>query len=339
MSCTIENPPPDPKQNPEYANWLIPKGEIINRGTPDDLIPALDEPSTINMSSVDFLEDDDLILGVNVNGEFRAYPIGMLNYHEAVNDNIRTTETLISYSPLSGSSAAWNRGDLMGISSTFGISEVIYKSNHILYDRQTNSHWLPMMYECVNGELEGYNPETYQVVETAWGNWKAMFPGTRVLSPSTGYDFDYEVDPYEAYKQSDTIHFYTQPIDDQLSLKEKVHAILVRDRAKIYRFASFGDTTTIAMDNFQGQSVVVVGNKAKKFIVSFSSQIQGGEELIFTPNQDAPNIIMEDNQGNKYDIFGLAVTGPDRGRNLNPTRSVTGYWFAIAAMYPDPIIY
>ena len=48
---------------------------------------------------------------------------------------------------------------------------------------------------------------------------------------------------------------------------------------------------------------------------------------------------MTDNEGNKYDIFGLVVDGPRQGQALNPTQSISGYWFAIASMYLDPIIY
>ncbi len=336
---SVENPTPDPTENPQFANWLIPKNQIINRGTPDDMIPSIDDPKFLTTSKVDFLEDDDLVLGISVNSEFRAYPINILNYHEVVNDAFMNHEIMIAYSPLSGSSAAWDRDDLRGIASTFGISEFIFKSNHILYDRATQSHWLPLTFTCVNGQLEGLNADQYEIIETTWANWKTMFPGTRILSPDAASDFNYDVDIYEDYKKSDTIHFLTQPLDDRLFRKERVHAVIVGERAKVYRFDSFADPVSVVMDNFQGLAIVVVASPSNQYISSFESRIPGGSEIDFTINNDAPNIVMQDNQGNKYDIFGLAVDGPNKGRLLTPTVSMMGYWFAVAAMYPDPIIY
>ena len=45
--------------------------------------------------------------------------------------------------------------------------------------------------------------------------------------------------------------------------------------------------------------------------------------------------IMADNKGNRYNIFGEAVSGPDKGEILGSPTSFIAYWFAWAAFYPD----
>ena len=337
-ACDIENHIPDPIENPEYANWIIPKNEIITRGAANDFIPSIDDPKFIPVTSANNMSPEDLILGISIKGEYRAYPISILNYHEVINEEFAAGEIMISYCPISGSSAVWDR-DLQGLSSTFGVSKYIYNSNHLLYDRISNGHWLPLIYKCVNGELEGFKTDGINVVETTWDNWSATFPGSKVLSQPIGSPFNYSIDQYDEYKKSDTLYFSTKPLNLKLSPKEKVHGIIVDKRLKTYKFDAFGDSTTIINDNFQGLSIVVVGDQSKQYIVSFERRIPGGPELDFMPAKDAPNIMMIDNEGNKYDIFGLAVDGPRKGQALNPTKSISGYWFAIAAMYPDPIIY
>ena len=77
-ACNIENPIPDPIENPEYANWIIPKNEIITRGSFDDFIPSLDHPNFIPVSSADHVLPEDPVLGINIKGEYRAYPITIL---------------------------------------------------------------------------------------------------------------------------------------------------------------------------------------------------------------------------------------------------------------------
>jgi hypothetical protein len=338
FACNIENPTPDPIENPEYANWIIPKNEIIIRGSDNDFIPSIDDPEFIPVSAADHILPDDLVLGISIKGEYRAYPITILNYHEVINEEFASGEVMISYCPLTGSSAAWSR-NLQGISSSFGVSKFIYNSNHLLYDRVSYGHWLPLKNTCVNGELEGFKTEAYNIIEITWENWKTTFPSSKVLSEPTLYPYDYSTDQYSAYRNSDTLYYSINPFNPMLSPKEKVHGVIVSKRIKAYKYTSFGDSTTIIHDNFQGRSIVVIGNYKKRFVVSYERRIPGGPELDFTPSYDAPNILMQDNEGNKYDIFGLAVDGPGKGQALQPIQSISGYWFAVAAMYPEPIIY
>jgi len=337
-ACNIENPIPDPIENPEYANWIIPKNEIITRGSYDDFIPSIDHPNFIPVSSADHVLPEDLVLGISIKGEYRAYPLTILNYHEVINEEFASGKVMISYCPLSGSSAAWSRS-LQGISSAFGVSKFIYNSNHLLYDRVSKGHWLPLVYKCVNGELEGYTMDAFNIIETTFENWKTTFPSSQVLSEPKGFTYNYLYDQYSGYRNSDTLYYSINPFNTMLPPKQKVHGIIVNKRMKAYKYTSFGDSTTIITDNFQGLSIIVIGDQSKGYVVSFERRIPGGPELDFMPSNDPQNIIIQDNEGNKYDIFGLAVDGPRKGQALQPTQSISGYWFAIAAIYPDPILY
>lgn len=337
-SCDVENPIPDPIENPEYANWIIPKNEIIKRGAENDFIPSLDNPVFIPVTAADHIDPEDLIIGLNIKGDYRAYPVKIMNYHEVVNDEFAAGEKMISYCPLSGSSAVWDR-KIQSISTEFGISRFIYNSNHLLYDRVSKGHWLPLKSICVNGELEEFEMQGHYFIETTWENWRTMFPGSKVMMPPAGSGFNYSLDDYNEYKTSDSIIFSVNPVNPALPLKEKVHGIIMNRRVKAFSINTFGDSTSIIHDNFQGLSIVVIGSQSKRFIVSFERRIPGGPELDFTPASDPPNILMTDNEGNKYDIFGLVVDGPRKGQALTPTSSISGYWFVIASMYPDPIIF
>jgi hypothetical protein len=233
----------------------------------------------------------------------------------------------------------WETNNIQGISTTFGISGLIYNSNHILYDKSTKSYWLQMYSKCVAGDFEALLLNCNQVVETTWANWKAMFPSARVLSTQTGYNYDYSIDPYPGYAISDTIEFYTQPIDRRLPLKERIHALIVGDRARVYRYNSFPDGITVIQENFQGVDLVIAGSQSRNFIVSFERKLPSGPLLDFSPDSEAANIILIDNEGTRWDIFGTGVDGPRKGQQLTPTYSMIGYWFAIGAMYPDALIY
>ena len=338
MSCEIENPFPDPVANPENTRWIIPKMEIILRSDKNDSVPAIENPKFVPVFTAGHMNPGDMILGVGIKGEYRAYPVAILNYHEVVNEVFPSGKKMISYCPLSGSSSAWD-SNLQGISTSFGVSRYLYNSHHVLYDRISMGHWLPLKYLCVNGQLEGLILQEHQLVETTWKYWSEMFPGSKVLIPPAGSAFDYFHDPFLDYTSKDSVYFPVNPLNLQLPVKTKVHGIIVDKYLKVYPLEVFGDTTSILHDNFQGLSVIVVGNRLNKYVVSFERRIGEGPELNFTSIQGSANVLMADQEGNKYDIFGLVVEGPKKGQSLNPTRSIRGYWFALAATYRDPLIY
>lgn len=77
-----------------------------------------------------------------------------------------------------------------------------------------------------------------------------------------------------------------------------------------------------------------------EFIVGY--ELDGDlKNLTFTYEFNATDkvSVFSDNEGNKWSVAGVPVSGPRVGQKLKPTISVTSYWFAIAAFYPNPEIY
>ena len=49
--------------------------------------------------------------------------------------------------------------------------------------------------------------------------------------------------------------------------------------------------------------------------------------------------LLTDQEGNLWNLFGEAVSGPRFGQHLPVITAFMGYWFSFAAFYPDPEIY
>ena len=69
-------------------NAIVPPSDILSGGPPKDGIPAILDPKFATTAEVDFLRDSDVVIGVEIGGEARAYPIRILNWHEIVNDTV-----------------------------------------------------------------------------------------------------------------------------------------------------------------------------------------------------------------------------------------------------------
>jgi len=168
---------------------------IEGGGPGRDDIPALDHPATLPAAEAGFLSEEDLVLGVVLGGEARAYPIRILDRHEVVNDRLGGEPVLITWCPLCRSGLAFSPR-LGGERLLFGVSGLLYNGNLLMYDRDTESLWSQIRGEAVSGERRGQRlPRIAAVVDT-WQRWRARHPSTRVLSRETGHRRDYDTDAY-----------------------------------------------------------------------------------------------------------------------------------------------
>ncbi len=193
-----------------------------------DCIPSIDQPRFVAADEADFISAADVVMGIEIDGDARAYPISILNFHEIVNDEIGGRPVAITYCPLCGSGIAFERkfGDRV---VEFGVSGLLRKSDLILYDRATESLWQQITGQAFAGPMRGETLETIPVTITRWVRWREAHPDTRVLSTETGFDRPYSnKTPYGDYDQSRRLLF---PVDYDRSLHPKtvVHGVEVGD--------------------------------------------------------------------------------------------------------------
>lgn len=113
--------------------------EIRDGGPPKDGIPAIDRPEFIKASAAK-LPDEARVLGVYVNGIAKAYPINIMNYHELVNGRFDKSPVVVTYCQLCGSGIAFD-ALVKGERRICGVSGLLYNSDVLLYDPQSESLW------------------------------------------------------------------------------------------------------------------------------------------------------------------------------------------------------
>lgn len=327
----------EPKEYKYYADWSIDL-EYMEPGCTGgyDCIKSIDSPKFITVDDVDFIQDDDLVIGLKIGDEVRCYPHAILNWHEIVNDHIGDISFSINYCPLTGSGMAWDRM-INGKETEFGVSGLLYNSNVIPYDRETGSHWSQMEQQCVNGENFKQHVKTYPVIETTWKTWKAMYPKSKVVSTETGYNRDYHSYPYFDYKENTDVFFPTANENDTLHPKERVYGVIQNTSVICFPLTDFKLGITLKMDTLFDKPAIVIGSAPENFVVIFENNLNGKSIDAKIVRNALPGIIGDSN-GNVFDVFGYCVSGPDKGSRLQPMNGFIAYWFAWAAFYPDVIL-
>jgi hypothetical protein len=217
----------------ELSNLLIPKKEIRSGGPGRDGIPAIDEPRFIPPNQALFLKENDLVVSVTIGQTTRAYPLRILVWHEIVNDQIGDHAFMVTYCPLCGTAMVFNR-TINGLKLSYGVSGLLYQSDVLMYDRETESLWSQLGMRAVSGSLSSTTLELLPSEIIAWGPWKDRNPKGMVLSTDTGFRRAYTENAYLEYAQSPDTAFPVPSFRLELPKKSWVVGVLVGREAKAY---------------------------------------------------------------------------------------------------------
>jgi hypothetical protein len=183
----------------------VPVGEILGGGPTRDGIPALVNPPKIRAGEAT-LGAEEWVVGVAIGEEAVAYPIAILEWHELVNDTVGGMPILVSYCPLCRTAMVFDRR-IAGREHIFGVSGLLYLSDLLLYDRETQSLWSQIRSEGVTGASLGQRLVLLRSRVLRWSQWRDLHARTSVLSRDTGHRRPYGRSPYGDYARSDELHF------------------------------------------------------------------------------------------------------------------------------------
>lgn len=240
---------------------LVPAEQIHQGGPPRDGVPSIDKPKFVSPDEAGFLQDQDRVLGINLNGIQKAYPIKILNHHEIVNDNLGNRKVVITFCPLCGTGIAF-APEVNGESLHFGVSGLLYNSDMLLYDRKTRSLWSQIMGKAISGPLRGSRLSILPISHTTWRDWRKRHGDTRVLSTQTGHYRNYKHSPYGDYTSSDAIYFPVNHKSQRFHPKERVIGIEVNGKFRAYPFSELGKTSGQFVERFSGIELLVTFDKA-----------------------------------------------------------------------------
>jgi hypothetical protein len=236
-------------------NMLIPASEVHSGGPDRDGIPSIDKPRFILAANAG-LKKDDIVLGLEYQGEVKAYPLAIMNWHEIVNDQFSRQPVVVTYCPLCGSGVAYTAW-AKGLNLEFGVSGLLYNSDVLLYDRQTESLWSQLLSKSVSGPMAGTPLKMLPLIQISWQEWLDQHPDTLVLSRDTGFERDYSKDPYAGYEDSEGVWFPVKNKDPRYHPKERVLGVVFDGLAKAYPMAEITSVNSSFKDSFAGRELTI----------------------------------------------------------------------------------
>jgi hypothetical protein len=186
----------------------------VRRVLPRDAIPSVDDPT---FGPDYFGGDDDDVVVLERGGEARAYPVGILDFHEIVNDSVGEQPVAVTWCPLCGAGVVYDREvPAAGGVLSFGVSGKLADDDLVMYDLETNSEWKQSTGRAIAGPLSGTELRVLPAAMTTYAEFREAHPEGVVLQRPGGESeaasdtdepapIDYARRPYESYLQDDGV--------------------------------------------------------------------------------------------------------------------------------------
>lgn len=237
----------------------VPASEIQRGGPPRDGIPALTDPEFLSPGQAHWLGDDERVLGVHRNGVAKAYPLGIMNYHEIVNDLFAGEPIAVTYCPLCFSGLAFEAEEPDGTRLMLGVSGLLYNSDVLLYDRRSESLWSQIGATAISGPRRGENLETVPTANTTWRAWREEHPDSLVLSRDTDYSRNYDRDPYVEYAEDEALMFPVRFRTHGQHPKTPILGVEIDGQARAYPLPAFPATGRHEVeDELAGEPITIL---------------------------------------------------------------------------------
>lgn len=303
--------------------------EVRWGGVLQDGIPPLRNPKMVTSHKAVYLSDSDIVFGIAVNGNVRAYPKRILAWHEMFVDTVGDVPVAGIYCTLCGTMILY-KTEHKGINHQLGTSGFLYRSNKLMYDKATQTLWSTLEGEPVIGPLvgTGIKLDYLSVVTTNWGEWKKRHPETTVLSLRTGHLRDYgEGVAYREYFATDDLMFTVPTFDRRLRNKDEILAI--------------------RMPGITDENLAIAGKFLRKNRV-YESQIGNTKFVVFTDRTGAHRVYRsKDRRFKAYDGESTATDGKgeswtlseekmtsEAGEELERIPTHNAFWFGYRAAFP-----
>jgi hypothetical protein len=328
--------------------------EIVSGGPPPDGILPIDEPCFDTVPAADeWLQDQSPVLVVEVGGDRRAYPLAILTQHEIVNDVVGGEPLVVTYCPLCNSAITLRR-TVDGRVLDFGTSGRLYRSNLVMYDRQTRTLWTQFTGQAVvGGDLVGTELERVPTALLAWEEFRDAAPDGVVLSRDSVPGRDYGRNPYPGYEGNGDAFLFRGPRNPRLPPNTRVVGLgadgddpvavtldLLRDE-RVVDIDPAGAPVTVWWAPGQASAVdtaVVDQGRDVGSTAAFVPVLSDGTQLAFAVSSDDPSRFVDDRTGSTWDLFGEAVAGELAGTRLRPVARDDTFWFVWFAFQPDTVV-
>lgn len=294
----------------------------------DGMFPLVNKPIYKTVSEMTNLKDSDRVAIVSYHNRIKVYPYLYVNKSEIVNDSIGKYFYAVSYCPQTKSAINFNRivqNDTLDLVA----SGYLYKDNMVPSDKDYNLYWSQMLMKGITANADFRNLKTSNLIQTNWKTVVSHFSKAKV--------YYYEGDIITPRKEIQNLNSKS---NTEINNADEVFAIVdnfnntVKDLSIIaYPLKTFSEQTVLKELIIDSEKTVLLVNKENYFYTTY--KVPNGLVMHIENSSFPP--VLGDNEGNEWNAFGYAISGPRKGHQLQSSKSYIASWWAFKDFFKEKI--
>ena len=290
------------------------------------------QPTNITFLSKDKnkIPSHKLVIGVELDGFSRAYPIQLIGYHHQVRDTINNKPIMVTYCTVCRTGRVYSP-IVNGKVETFRLVGMDH-FNAMFEDATTKSWWRQSNGLCIAGPLRGYQLEEIKSTQLTLSAWERAHNNTLVLQPDEKFKEKFE--KMDAYDKGTSKSDLTKR--DSTSWKDKSWVIGIQNAgvAKCYDWNQIAQLRII-QDSIPNLPLLILLENDTASFHTYSRTIQN-ETLKFVKKGDA---IRDINTGSYWNYDGLCLNGKLKGTVLQKVDSFQEFLHSWEFFHPKNLRY
>lgn len=221
----------------------------------------------------------------------------------------------------------------------------LYEGLFVMRDVQTKSEWLHYTGECIAGPLEGRALRQLEMNVVSFAAFKERFPNATVIANSTSWlrrlmgHIDGRREAPSFFRLPKMFTRTMRAADARLPDMEVGIGVVIgqrsltgRQRAAAARFYPYRALRRVGavQESLAGHGVLVVWDPEAASASAFAARL-GERALALRLSPEA----MVDERGNRFDVQGRVLAGPDAGQALRRLPVIATRWYGFAQTYPE----
>ncbi|MEM6902328.1 MAG: DUF3179 domain-containing (seleno)protein [Pseudomonadota bacterium] len=306
----------------------VSKASIFWDGSRVDAAPPQEQPQAVPPNEAFGYQPDDLVIGVTINGQHRAYSHAQLLLTPIINDELGGHAITVTYEPYCGFPVAFDRG-LAGapVIGSLEWAGLVYRSSRLLYDPSNDNRlWDPCSGRAVTKGTALLGQAAATV--TSWTAWRGTHPTTTAMATGAAPKASLEsLQAQDSYIQSNRLVYPVHLKQPVLSAKERMLLIQHEDGDHAIRLSDL-KARSVMNHTLNGKRVVIVVENPINCTIRVYERPNG---QIFSPTEFVDRVF--GSGGGVWKATEEALIGPDGERLARlPARGL--FWFTLDGFNP-----
>ncbi|HTE28560.1 DUF3179 domain-containing (seleno)protein [Flavitalea sp.] len=286
------------------------------------------EQKTFSAAGTNKIDGNKLVIGVEINGEAKAYPIQLIGYHHQVRDSIGNTQVMITYCTVCRTGRAFSPA-VNGKAEEFRLVGMDH-FNAMFEDASTKSWWQQATGVSIAGPLKGTTLKELPSEQASLNTWLIQYPNSLVMQPDKTFAAKYE--QLVRYDRGNGESSLTKRDSASWMPKSWVIGVSHDQTSKAYDWNELVKNQIIS-DSLPGLPILLTLQNDTASFHAFDRTVKGKVLSFKKSGFDQ----MKDNDGSTWNLSGESLDGISKGEKLRKVQSYQEFWHSWKTFHKETL--